>query len=53
MTTATERFKALFADMVERVCVLEAELEQARARIAELEEEAAAREETCPGAGVG
>lgn len=35
--TATERFKTLFANAIERVCVLEAELEQAQARIAELE----------------
>lgn len=37
MTTATERFKTLLANALERVCVLEAELEQARARIDELE----------------
>ena len=38
--TATERFKALFANAVERVCVLEEQLEQAQARIVELESEA-------------
>lgn len=36
--TATERFKALFANAMERVCVLEEQLEQAHARIAELEQ---------------
>jgi hypothetical protein len=35
--TAAERFKALYADAVERVCVLEEKLETARARISELE----------------
>lgn len=34
--TATERFKALFANAIERICVLEAELEQAQAHLAEL-----------------
>lgn len=38
--TATERFKALFANTVERVCVLEEQLEIAQARIAELEAKA-------------
>jgi hypothetical protein len=38
--SATDRFKALLANALERVCVLEAELEQARARISELEAEA-------------
>lgn len=37
--TAAERFKALYANAIERVCVLEEQLEQALARIAELEEE--------------
>lgn len=37
MTSATDRFKAMFANAVERICVLEEQLEQARARIAELE----------------
>ena len=36
--SATERFKRLLADALERVCVLEAELELAQARIAELEQ---------------
>jgi hypothetical protein len=36
MTNATERFKALFANMVERLCVVEAELEQTQAQLAEL-----------------
>lgn len=35
--TATERFKALLANALERVCVLEEQLELAQARIAELE----------------
>jgi hypothetical protein len=35
--TAIERFKALYANAVERVCVLEEQLERAQARIAELE----------------
>ena len=34
---ATERFKMLLANALERVCVLEADLEQAQARVAELE----------------
>jgi cell division protein FtsB len=38
--TATERFKRLLADALERVCVLEEQLEQAHARIAELEQPA-------------
>lgn len=37
--TATDRFKKLLADALERVCVLEEQLEQATARIAELEQE--------------
>jgi hypothetical protein len=37
--TATERFKMLYATAVEQVCVLQAELESARARIVELENE--------------
>jgi hypothetical protein len=37
VATATERFKALLANALERVCVLEEELETARARISELE----------------
>lgn len=39
--TATDRFKALFANAIERVCVLEEQLEVAQARIAELEAAAA------------
>lgn len=35
--TATERFKALLANALERVCVLEEQLELAQARVAELE----------------
>jgi hypothetical protein len=35
--TAAERFKARMADAIERICVLEEALEQAQARIAELE----------------
>jgi hypothetical protein len=35
--TATERFKKLYADAIERVCVLEEQLESARERIVELE----------------
>lgn len=45
MTTATERFKALFANAVEYACVLEAKLEQAEERIAELEAEQPEKEE--------
>lgn len=41
--TATERFKRLLADALERVCVLEEQLELAQARVAELEAEQAAR----------
>jgi Tfp pilus assembly protein PilN len=41
--TATERFKALYANAVERICVLEEQLEKTQARIAELE---AANEQT-------
>lgn len=37
--TATERFKALLANALERVCVLEEQLELAQARITELEEQ--------------
>jgi hypothetical protein len=37
--TAAERFKALLANALERVCVLEELLEQAQARVAELEAE--------------
>ena len=37
--TATERFKRLLVDALEKVCVLEEQLEQATARIAELEQE--------------
>lgn len=43
--TAAERFKARFADAIERVCVLEEQLEQAHERIAELEAEQPEREE--------
>ena len=39
MTTATERYKMLLATAFERVCVLEEQLEEAQARIAELEAE--------------
>jgi hypothetical protein len=35
--TATERFKALFANAIEQVCVLQEQLELAQDRIAELE----------------
>lgn len=35
--TATERYKMLLANALERVCVLEEQLEAAQARIAELE----------------
>lgn len=35
--TAKERFKAMLANALERLCVLEEQLEQAQARIAELE----------------
>jgi hypothetical protein len=38
MTSAIDRFKILLANALERVCVLEAELEEARERIAELEQ---------------
>ena len=34
--TATERFKTLFANYVERVCVLEAELEETRKEVERL-----------------
>lgn len=37
--TAAERFKALLANALERVCVLEEQLEAAQARIAELEQQ--------------
>ena len=36
--SATERFKRLLADALERVCVLEEQLELAQARLAELEQ---------------
>lgn len=36
MTDATTRFKLLLAGALERVCVLEAELEQAREELAAL-----------------
>lgn len=39
MTTAIERFKMLFANAIERVCVLEEQLELARAQIEALEKE--------------
>lgn len=39
MTSATERFKALFANTVERVCVLEAQLEEAQAEVERLKQE--------------
>lgn len=35
--TAVERFKMLLANALERVCVLEEQLEQAQQRLAELE----------------
>ncbi len=38
MTSATERFKILLANALERVCVLEADLEQKTERVAELEQ---------------
>lgn len=38
---ATDRFKALFLNTVERVCVLEEQLELAQAKIKELEENGA------------
>lgn len=43
MTSPTERFKQLLANALERVCVLESELEQAQAQLlqAELEIEQA------------
>jgi hypothetical protein len=37
IATATARFKGLLANALERVCVLEEELEVAQARIRELE----------------
>lgn len=40
MMSAAERFKALYANAVERVCVLEEQLEAAQARIAQLEADA-------------
>ena len=44
--SATERFKALYVNAVERICVLEEQLELAQQRIAELEaEQAEAQEE--------
>lgn len=39
-TSATDRFKGYFADAWERICVLEAELAKAQARVAALEAEA-------------
>lgn len=39
MTSATERFKARLANAIERVCVLEEQLEIALARVAELEDQ--------------
>lgn len=45
--TATERFKWLLANALERVCLLEEEIEKAKARIAHLEsEKTAANPET-------
>lgn len=44
--TATERFKALLANALERVCVLEEQLETAQARIKELEQPDRAEEQT-------
>lgn len=38
MTTATDRFKMLLAGALERVCVLESQLEQRDAKITELED---------------
>ena len=37
MTSATDRYKMLLATALERVCVLEEQLELAQQRIAELE----------------
>lgn len=37
--TATERFKTLLVNALERVCVLEEQLEAAQARLTELEAE--------------
>ena len=42
--TARERFKRLLADALERICVLEGQLELAQTRLAELEQTAAPRE---------
>jgi hypothetical protein len=45
VTTARDRFKALLANALERVCVLEEQLELALARIAELEKAVPAQAE--------
>jgi hypothetical protein len=45
VTSATDRFRMLLAGALERVCVLEAVLEQRDARIAELEAELEATDE--------
>lgn len=36
--TATERYKTLFANAIERICVLEEQLELAQEQIAELDQ---------------
>lgn len=49
MTSAIDRFKRLLADALERVCLLETELERSQARVAELEAQPQTRtEEPCP-----
>lgn len=50
--TATERFKRLFADAVERICVLEEQLELAQGRVDELEAADVARNGDLEQAGV-
>ena len=44
--TASDRFKALFLNAIERVCALEEQLEAAQARIKELEEADGHRDES-------
>jgi hypothetical protein len=41
MTSATDRFKLLLVQALERVCILEAELEQTQAELEELRREQA------------